>query len=801
MLHPSQSSDDTYTIRGYCALCTAHCATITTVENGRVVRLDPDPDHPNGDVMCIKGKAAPELLYHPDRLDHPLRRTRPKGDADPGWKRISWDEALDSIAQRLLAIRERYGARAVALAKGTRSGTSVDDAERWLGRFLNAFGSPNWVSTTHVCNWHKDTGFSYTFGVNLPTPDLAHSKAFLLWGHNPSFTSLILAHDIVAARARGMKVVAVDPRRIGIAGQAGILLQVRPGADGALALALIHALIEEGWYDASFMRQWTNGPLLLRCDTGAALTEVDLKGSGHPDRYVAWDETTDQPVIYDSASGSFEGDRVYPALFAEKNVRDKNGRAISCQTAFQALAKRASLYAPERSQSITWVSAEKVWKAAHLLAHNRPVSMYMWNGVGQHTNATQTSRAIAALYALLGDIERPGGNVVFPKAPLNPVDGKDFLAKETAAQRIGRAEKPLGPPAKPGNCAAYDLFTAVLAERPYPVKALLNFGSNTVMSTADSQRGRQAFCALEFAVATELFMTPTAELCDYVLPATSFLEMANLATGFEHRPTGKTHLQYRPAVVAPLAERRSDTWVIFELAKRLGFADRFWDGDIEAGYAYELAPSELTLEQLKKSPGGITVPATPRYQKYSETGEKGAPRGFATPSRKVEIYSHTFAAHGYPPLPDFKEPAMSPLSRPELAADYPLVLTNAKFTTFIHSQHRALASLRKSSPEPAAELHPETAARYGIKNKEWIIVESPKGSIKVRARVTDRIIPGVICCQHGWWQECRDLKLPGYNPYTEQGANPSVLVGSDLADPISGSLPHRSYLCRVRPAD
>jgi len=140
-------------------------------------------------------------------------------------------------------------------------------------------------------------------------------------------------------------------------------------------------------------------------------------------------------------------------------------------------------------------------------------------------------------------------------------------------------------------------------------------------------------------------------------------------------------------------------------------------------------------------------------------------------------------------------------SRPDLAAEYPLVLTNAKFTTFIHSQQRALPSLRKAAREPTAELHPETAARYGIKDKEWMIVETPKAAMRVRARVTDRIIPGVVCCQHGWWQECRELKLPGYDTYSDVGANPSVLIGADPADPISGSLPHRSYLCRVRPAE
>ena len=427
--------------------------------------------------------------------------------------------------------------------------------------------------------------------------------------------------------------------------------------------------------------------------------------------------------------------------------------------------------------------------------------MYMWNGLGQHTNATQTSRAIASLYALLGDFDRQGGNVIFPKVAVNEVDGKEFLPKETAALRIGRERKPLGPPAKPGNCAAYDVFTAILEERPYAVKALLNFGSNTIMSNADSQHGREALKALELAVAADLFMTPTAALCDYVLPATSFLEMSNLTTAFEHRRQGKTHVQYRPAVVEPLAERRSDTWIIFELAKRLGFGEKFWHGDITAGYAYELQPSGITLEQLKNSPGGISRPVEATFQKHAAKRKDGVPRGFATSSKKVELYSHVFAANGYPAMPEYIEPAISPVSRPDVAAEFPLVLTNAKFTTFVHSQQRALPSLRKASPQPTADIHPETALRYGVKHKEWMIVESPRGAIKVQARVTTNIVPGVVCCQHGWWQECQELKLPGYNPYESSGANPGTLIGADLADPVSGSLPHRSYLCRVKPAE
>ena len=787
-------------VRGFCALCTAHCATIATVNEGKVVRLEADPDHPNGGVFCLKGKAAPELVYHPDRLNYPLMRTRPKGDADPGWRRVSWDEALGDIAQRLIAIREQYGARAVALAKGTGGGTSVSDAERWLARLLNRFGSPNWTSTTHVCNWHKDTGFTYTFGVEIPTPDVAHSGAFLLWGHNPSSTSLILAHDIVAAKKHGMKIVAVDPRRVGIAAQADVLLQVRPGTDGALALAMIDVAIKENLLDENFVRQWTNGTFLIRRDNGAALTEADLSTSGSADRFVAWDEIAGAPIVYDAATGSFERKSDRLALVSEQRIEGKDGNVISCETAFGRLAALAAEFSPENSTSITWVPADKVRQAVHLLAAHRPVSMFMHNGVGQHTNATQTSRAIATFYALFGDIDLQGGNVVFPKPPLNAVSGKEFLPKETAQQRIGRERKPLGPPAKPGNCAAYDIFTAILEGRPYPVKALLNFGSNTIMSTGDSQRAREAFCAVDFAVAAELFMTPTAELCDYVLPATSFLEMATVSNDFKHREQGRRHVQYRPAVVAPLRERRSDTWIVFELAKRLGLADDFWQGDIEAAYEHELAPAGLTLRELKEKPGGVTLAATPRYQKFATLEKSGAPRGFNTPDKKVAIYSHAFAAHGFAALPEYVEPMVSPVSRPDIADDYPLVLTNAKFTTYIHSQLRGLTSLRKVSPHPTSDIHPETAARFGIIDKDWMVIESPRDSIRAKARVTDAIAPGVVCCQHGWWQECKALELPGYDSYGAGSANPSLLIGSEIADPISGSLPHRSFLCRVRPA-
>ena len=477
----------------------------------------------------------------------------------------------------------------------------------------------------------KTTGFSHTFGVEIARPMWRIPMLFCSGDTIRARPRCILAHDIVAARKRGMKIVAVDPRRVGIAAQADLLLQVRPGTDGALALALIDVVIRQKLYDDAFVRQWTNAALLLRNDTGAALTEADIAAHGSPERFVVWDERSNKPAIYDPASGTFESDDARPALAGDREIAGSDGDKLFCRPAFAALAELAARYRADASAAITSVPAEKVNAAAHLLAANRPLSMFMHNGVGQHTNATQTSRAIATLYALIGDIDRQGGNVVFPKAPVAAVNGKDLLPKEMAAQRIGRERKPLGPPAKPGNCAAYDIFTAILEDRPYPVKALLNFGSNTVMSTGDSERAREAFRAVDFAVAAELFMTPTAALCDYVLPVTSFLEMANMAAGFTHRPQGKLHLQYRPTVVAPLAERRSDTWIIFELAKRVGLADQFWNGDVEAAYEHELQPSGISLSQLKAAPGGITVAGETTLHQVCRGQRQRSSRAASTP--------------------------------------------------------------------------------------------------------------------------------------------------------------------------
>jgi anaerobic selenocysteine-containing dehydrogenase len=167
----------------------------------------------------------------------------------------------------------------------------------------------------------------------------------------------------------------------------------------------------------------------------------------------------------------------------------------------------------------------------------------------------------------------------------------------------------------------------------------------------------------------------------------------------------------------------------------------------------------------------------------------------------VEVYAQRFLEHGQAPLPAYVEPATSPVSRPDLAARYPLVLTSAKWVQFCHSQHRGLPRLRRHSPDPLVELHPAAAALRGIAAGDWVIVETPQATMRARARLEGSLAENVVCGQFGWWQACEPLGLPGYPVEGAGSANYNGAIGTEVADPISGTVPLRSYLCQVRRAE
>lgn len=709
----------------FCPLCVSRCGARAEVADGTFVALHPDPSHPTGKALCVKGKAAPEIVYHESRLLHPLRRTNSKDSADPGWEQITWDEALDTVAERMRATAATHGPESVAFSSSSPSTSAISDAIDWVQRLVRAFGSPNYCTYMELCGWGRYLAPLYTFGASVPgefVPDLENAGCILFWGYNPSVARLAHATSTAAAVARGAKLIVVDPRKAGLAAKADHWLRVRPGTDAALALSLTHEMIENGWYDADFVRDWTN------------------------------------------AADEVEG-----------------------RTVWDLLTSRCAEFPPDVAAEITGVPAADIVAAARTIWEARPVAFYTWSGLEQHSGTTQTMRAINVLYALTGSLDVPGGNVLFEAVPSNPVDGRELLS-DSFPSTVGVDERPLGP-ARFGFVTGQDFYTAALDGR---IKALVSFGGNMVMAHADSARGREALRGLDFFVQADLFMTPTAELADIVLPVATPFESEALKIGFEYSQEAQSLVQLRQPLVPPRGEARSDLQIVFALATRLGLGESFWDGDIDAAFRHQLAPSGITLEELRAHPEGVRVPLTTRYRKYADTK-------FATPSGKVELYSATLAAHGYAPLPHFEEPLTSPRSRPDLADRFPLILSCAKSLFFCETQHRQVAALRKSAPDPQVEVHPTTAAARGITAGDWVSLHTPYGSVRARAKLNASLDPQVVFGQHGWWEACAELGLPGYPPYGPDSANLNLVLSQSPSDPISGSSPMRASVCDIAP--
>ncbi|UGA40988.1 molybdopterin-dependent oxidoreductase [Bradyrhizobium quebecense] len=776
---------------GYCTLCRSRCGSVTVVEDGRVVGVEVLNNHPTGGALCAKGRAAPEIVASPRRLTVPLKRTRPRDAADPGWIEVSWDEALTEIADRLGRIRAESGAEAVAFGVTTPSGTPMVDSFEWVERFIRGFGSPNLIYAVEICGWHKDYAHALTFGRGIGFPDYDNADAIILWGHNPARTWLAQATRIADARRRGAKVVVVDPKPNGSGQQADLWLRIRPGADGALAMGAIRHLIATDSFDADFVDQWTNGSLLVDRATGRFLRADALWPDGAPEAFVRLD-ALGSPVACDTRYAPERGGQLRGAL----SIRARDGRMISAATAFELLAERAAPYTPARVAELTWLRVEDIDAFNALLAARPRLAYHSWTGVGQHTNATAIERAIASLYALTGACDRPGGNRWPVPPPTRPLNDYNILSPEQQAKALGLAELPLGPPAK-GWITARDFSRAVLEGEPYRVRALVAFGTNFVVSQGHTERNRAALKALEFQVHIDMFMNPTAESADFVLPASTPWERDALKIGFEITQQAVETVQFRPRMVEPIGEVKADYEIAAALALKLGMGSLFFGGDIKAGWNYQLAPLGIGVEDLREHPEGRRFPQVFRNEKYAVTREDGTAAGFATPTRRVEIYSELMLGHGHDPLPDHVEPVGSPLTT---AADerFPLVLSTAKSGWFIHSSWRHVASLRRKSPDPAVEISPQLAERRGLVEGDWAMVETQGGAVRLKVRLNAALDARVVVAEFGWWEDCPPLgrdRSAAAGPLTR---NINAVLHDDARDPVSGSVPLRAIVCDIR---
>ncbi|CDX17469.1 Anaerobic dehydrogenase, typically selenocysteine-containing [Mesorhizobium sp. ORS 3324] len=765
---------------GFCTLCKSRCGTINVVEDGWLKKVAPNPDHPTGKAICLKGRSAPEVVHNSRRLTAPLRRTTPKSDPDPRWMEISWDEALDEIGDRLKDHVARGGPESVAFAVTSGSSSPLSDSTDWILRLIRGFGSPNLCYAAEICTWHKDYAHAFTFGSGIPAADYPNSELILLWGHNPPSVWLAQAEAIVAAQTRGAKLAVIDPRRTAFAGRADHWLRVRPGTDAALAMGLARELIERAAFDEDFVRDWSNAPFLVRSDNGKFLRSRDLlhddMAQGEQD-YLVWDNATKGllPAALKSKSA---------ALSASHVVATKTGNVL-CGTAFDRYRDAVAPFDPDTVERLTGVAPMTFAAFAHALGSAKKISYHTWTGTGQHRNATQTERAIATLYALTGSFDVRGGNVQITPLPTPVLHSMALMPQEQRAKALGLADRPLGPPLN-GWITSTDLYDAIIDRRPYGVEALVTFGTNLLVSHPAPGRCKQALQDLDLYVHCDLFHNPTSDYADILLPVSTPWEYEALRIGFEISFEAQELVQLRQQMVPRQGDTRSDVWIVFELAKRLGLSELFFDGDIEAAWKYQLAPLNLDLATLRANPQGVRVPIARRYQKYRE-------QGFPTETGRAELYSEKLLRHGYGPVPEF-------VASPDIGdQSFPLVLMAASNGYFRHSQDRGMSSLRRKRPEPLVEMHPDLAATYGIDQGDQVRVSTRIGSIILKASLDDGLAPDVVVGDYGWWQSAPDLGLPGYGLEADsEGANYNALVPERDRDPISGSLPMRSLACSIQ---
>jgi anaerobic selenocysteine-containing dehydrogenase len=507
------------------------------------------------------------------------------------------------------------------------------------------------------------------------------------------------------------------------------------------------------------MEAWTQGAKLIVVDP--MLTEVSSKA----DFWLQLRPGTDAAL----ALGMLN-------VIIKEGLYDQDFVEEWCH-GFEGLKERAAEFPPERVTEITWVPKEKIIEAARLFATEKPSCITIVVAIEQNADSLSTCRAIAMLAGITGNIDVPGGNLIQMSVPVGlwlkgDLALNNILTEEQHQRRLGSQKYPLlsgkhsvSFPPSAFNC---DAWKAMLTGKPYPIRAMYSQGSNMVLAYANSKMVLEAIQSLDFFACVDFYHNETNRWADVLLPAATWMER-DFVTCSDQVSADSAHLQQKTVQVG---ECRSDVTILNELAKRLGFADRMFTSD-ESFMDFLLQPAEMNFKDFKRK-GLIRLPW--EYKKYEKDG-------FATPTGKAQLFDTKLESPGFDPLPGYVEPAESPVSTPELAQGYPLIITTGgRVPVFRHAEFRSISILREVVPELTIFLHPETAAQHGIEDRDWIVVESPRGSVGGIADLTPGIDPRVVQVASHW---------PGKS-------NVNLIMDNEKCAPIVGSTQLRCQLCRIR---
>ncbi|MFO8010887.1 MAG: molybdopterin-dependent oxidoreductase [Dehalococcoidia bacterium] len=725
-----------------CQFCPALCGVLVHTEDGKVVNIEGNKDHLiSHGFTCERPGIAPKWLYHPDQLMYPLKRVGKRGEGK--WQRISWDDAMGEIGQKLIELKKDFGPETLGFFEGTYRGNDY-----WpRGRFATLFENPHNIFAPGIICGINDMGINMavTGDVTTWSTEVSGSGCVVLWGGNPAQSELRLwTHLVKAKKEKDIKIIAVDPRQTRTTQLADIWLQLRPGTDTALAMGWLNVIINEELYDKDFVENWTTG--------------------------------------------------------------------------FDKLRERVQEYPPEKVSEITGVPSDKIVEAARIYATNGPAAMPYGVAIDQlGLNGTRTEHAKVIMRAICGYLGTFGGHLI--TRPGTTIGGGKFiteselsmmerLSMETRRKMMGYdvcrlvslkgwsmmseyIEKVYGVPAPVTvqiQAHTTMLWRAILEGKPYPIKALVCWGSNPMAWGGNTRLIYEALKSdnLELHVVQELFMTPTAQLADYVFPATSWMER-DLCTNMMDFAS---LLWAGEKAIEPMGERRD----IYEFFRALALSvgqDDFWPWETTAEVSdYRLQQCGLTFRDAVERM--VVFPDSFDLKPYEQTG-------FPTPSGKVELFSSILERLDYDPMPYYEEPPESPLRLPEVAKEYPLILnTGGNFRPMFHSEFMQWGvGSREKHPDPLMDIHPDTARDLGINDGDWAYIETRRGKIKQKARFNSGMLPNVVNCQASWWFPEKPAKEPELSGVWESNANVLTLDDPEFCDELSGGWCNRALLCKV----
>ncbi len=672
-----------------CRACIAQCTVLASVRDGRVINLEGNPEGPMSQgAMCAKGLSGIQALYNPNRNKYPMVRVGERGGNE--WKRLSWDDATDQIADKLMDAYNKYGPEAVFASTGGGGNPHISGPIR----FMNSFGSPNnFEPGCAQCYLPRQTQARLVFGGgkddNLSIADSnvlefyftdSQVQSCVLWGAGPSWSGPSMTGRAMAAlrdRDQGLKTVVIDPRFTADASKADVWLPLRPGTDVALMMCWIKYIIDNVLYDADFDQKWTNLPFLVDPDTKYCL-HADVIG-GSSDDYVVWDDNTGSvqalPFPYDDALDA--------ALFGTYEVNGKQ-----CPTGYQVLKDACDEYTLDKAAEICWLDADRIEQAIHIYADAEYSTLIHGLATDQFPNSAQAALAALELECMMGHIEKPGAALQrFGCFAEENGKGAGIIPNDTFGMGCLQAlitydmlEKRLGSNEHKGflNWQMAHIPTvleAITTGKPYKPRIWLERSGNKLAAVGNAKSWYNALPEIDLVVHSYMYPTSfTIEAADYILPMREWLECPKpvLLMNKVFPRQEVTHLWETcdetlmwSRLAAKCAERGHDgcrrAFIKSEVAPGKSKKIGNFEVGIEDGYPW--AHSEDELVGLFYNECGDYNPDIPTFddlvEKYAETGYEwatidewrqygfykatdpstGKPHGFGTVSGRVEPYS------------------------------------------------------------------------------------------------------------------------------------------------------------------